>query len=70
MASSVCARANYIAELVTLHVRKDAPAYTIEQLTGAAPRRQGRPDATEENPAPTVESLGFEEMLQEYSSVG
>ncbi len=24
----------YIAELVTLHIRKDAPTYTVEQLTG------------------------------------
>ena len=26
----------YIAELVTLHIRKDAPAYTVEHLTGLA----------------------------------
>ena len=26
----------YVAELVTLHIRKDAPAYTVEQLTGLA----------------------------------
>ena len=24
----------YVAELVTLHIRKDAPAYTVEHLTG------------------------------------
>ena len=28
----------YITELVTLHIRKDAPAYTVEQLTGLAPQ--------------------------------
>ena len=26
----------YVAELVTLHIRKDAPAYTIEHLIGLA----------------------------------
>ena len=26
----------YVAELVTLHIRKDAPAYTVGQLTGLA----------------------------------
>ena len=30
------ARRGYIAELVTLHIRKDAPAYTVEQLIGLA----------------------------------
>ena len=31
----------YVAELVTLHVRKDAPAYTVEQLTGLAGKPSG-----------------------------
>jgi AAA domain len=52
----------YVAELVQLHVRPDAPAYTVEQLTGAAPRRQGYGE-TPETPAPTVESF-FKEVNQ------
>ena len=43
---------------MTLHIRKDAPAYTAEHLTGAAPQRQGGHRATsEESPAPTAESF-------------
>ncbi|MGB8607412.1 hypothetical protein [Bradyrhizobium sp.] len=31
----------YIAELVTLHIRKDAPTYTVEQLTGVTCKASG-----------------------------
>ena len=31
----------YIAELVTLHIRKDAPTYTVEQLTGVTGKASG-----------------------------
>lgn len=34
----------YVPELVTLHIRKDSPAYTVERLTGFAP--QGQADST------------------------
>jgi hypothetical protein len=47
----------HIAELVTLHIRKNPPVYTIEQLAGVAPRGQGRPGVTEEKLAPTTESF-------------
>jgi hypothetical protein len=51
----------YVAELVTIEIRK-APAYTIEQLTGAAPRRKGYGE-TPERPAPTAETF-FKEVNQ------
>jgi hypothetical protein len=52
----------YVPELVQLHLKPDAPGYTIEQLTGTAPRRQGYGE-TPETPAPTRESF-FKEVNQ------
>jgi hypothetical protein len=52
----------YVAELVTLHLRMEAPAYVIEQLVGAAPRQKGYGE-TPETPAPTSESF-FKEVNQ------
>ena len=34
----------YVPELVTLHIRKDAPAYTVEHLTGLAGKTSNPPD--------------------------
>ena len=48
----------YVPELVTLHIKKDAPAYTVEHLTREAPRRQGgHKAASEEKPASTTEGF-------------
>ena len=33
----------YIPELVTLHIRKDAPAYTVEHLTGLTGAQNVKP---------------------------
>ena len=48
----------YITELVTLHIRKDAPAYTVEQLIGLAPQAAaGVSGSADAKPGRTDEEL-------------